>query len=135
MPEPVKIPSSMPLSSPGPMLSEMPTVRKRYIVTGQVQDVGYRTLVKQKARKKGLVGVARNLADGTVEIVCEGEPGAIDGFLKDIDQKADNPSPLDIDVSNIVESPLRPQANTRASRSTTARSCRSLKGARRTGRK
>jgi acylphosphatase/uncharacterized protein YoxC len=82
----------------------MPIVRKRYIVTGQVQDVGYRTLVKQKARKKGLKGVARNLADGTVEIVCEGEPGAIDGFLKDIDQKTDDPSPLDIDVSNIVES-------------------------------
>jgi acylphosphatase len=90
------------------MLSEMPTVRKRYIVTGQVQDVGYRTLVKQKARKKGLIGVVRNLVDGTVEIVCEGEPGAIDGFLKDIDQKTDNPSPLDIDVSNIVESPPAP---------------------------
>ena len=108
MPEPVKIPSSMPLSSPGPMLSEMPTVRKRYIVTGQVQDVGYRTLVKQKARKNGLIGVARNLVDGTVEIVCEGEPGTIDGFLKDIDQKTDNPSPLDIDVANIVESPPAP---------------------------
>jgi len=109
MPEPVKIPVSMPLSTPVPMKAEMPaTVRKRLIVFGQVQDVGYRTLVKQKARKKGLVGVVRNLADGTVEIVCEGEAGAIDGFLKDIDQKADNPSPLDIDVSNIVESPPAP---------------------------
>ena len=108
MPEPVKIPISMPLSTPEPMLLKMPTVRKRYMVTGQIQDVGYRTLVKQKARKKGLIGVVRNLVDGTVEIVCEGEPGAIDGFLKDIDQKTDNPSPLDIDVSNIVESPPAP---------------------------
>jgi acylphosphatase len=86
----------------------MPTVRKRYIVTGQVQDVGYRTLVKQKARKKRLIGVVRNLTDGTVEIICEGEPGALDDFLKDIDQKTDNPSPLDIDVFNIVESPPVP---------------------------
>ena len=108
MPDPARIPVSMPLSTPEPMLSEMPTVRKRFIVTGQIQDVGYRTLVKQKARKKGLIGVVRNLVDGTVEIVCEGEPGAIDGFLKDIDQKTDNPSPLDIDVSNIVESPPAP---------------------------
>ena len=108
MPEPVKIPVSMPLSTPEPMLSEMPTVRKRYIVTGQIQDVGYRTLVKQKARKKGLIGVVRNLADGTVEIICEAEPGAIDAFLKDIDKRTDNPSPLDIDVSNIVESPPAP---------------------------
>jgi len=108
MPEPIKTPVSMPLSTPEPMLSEMPTVRKRYIVTGQIQDVGYRTLVKQKARKKGLTGVVRNLADGTVEIVCEGEPGAIDAFLKDIDKRTDNPSPLDIDVSNIVESPPAP---------------------------
>ena len=109
MPEQPNNQPSMPLSSPGPMKADMPpAIRKRLIVSGQVQDVGYRTLVKQKARKKGLVGVARNLAEGTVEIICEGEPGAIDGFLKDIDVKTDNPSPLDIDVATIVESPPPP---------------------------
>jgi acylphosphatase len=81
------------------------TVRKRYIVSGQVQDVAYRTVVKQKARQKGLVGVTRNLPDGTVEIVCEGDPEAIDGFLKAISIKIENPTPLDIDVASIVESP------------------------------
>jgi len=109
MPNPASNPPSMPLSSPGPMKADMPpAIRKRLIVSGQVQDVGYRTLVKQKARKKGLVGVVRNLADGTVEIVCEGAPTAIDDFLKDIDIKTDDPSPLDIDVATIVESPPPP---------------------------
>jgi len=109
MPDPGKTTISMPLSSSEPMKADVPdTIRKRYIVSGQVQDVGYRTLVKQKARNKGLVGVTRNLADGTVEIVCEGDSGAIDVFLKDIDQKTDNPSPLDIDVASIVESPPAP---------------------------
>ena len=109
MPEPIKIPVSMPLSTPEPMLSEMPTVRKRYIVTGQIQDVGYRTLVKQKARKKGLTGVVRNLADGTVEIVCEGEPAALPEFIKSIDRKGDPADRTSLHVASIKEGSPAPE--------------------------
>jgi acylphosphatase len=41
-------------------------------VSGRVQGVGYRYFVTDRAREIGLTGYARNLADGSVEVVAEG---------------------------------------------------------------
>lgn len=48
----------------------MPRIHLR--VHGLVQGVGFRAFVIREARALGLVGSARNLADGSVEIVAEG---------------------------------------------------------------
>ena len=53
------------------------TVR-RWIVRGRVQGVGFRWAVRRRAEALGLVGFARNLADGAVEVVARGEPRALD---------------------------------------------------------
>jgi acylphosphatase len=45
---------------------------RRYVVKGRVQGVGYRYFVKAAAEKLGLSGYARNLDDGTVEVVAVG---------------------------------------------------------------
>jgi acylphosphatase len=104
MPEPVKIPVSMPLSTPEPILLKMPApIRKRLIVSGNVQQTGYRVLVKSIARSMGIVGFVRNQPDETVEVVCEGEAKKIEQFVKLIDRKGDPLSPTDIDVYSIVE--------------------------------
>jgi acylphosphatase len=88
------------------MNAEMPaTVRKRLIVSGQVQDVGYMALVKRIARRLGIFGFIRNLPDGTVEVVCEGAIQAMQQFQKRIDRKGDPESALDIDVASIAEMP------------------------------
>ncbi len=42
-------------------------------ISGQVQGVLFRAEAKQKAENLGIVGLARNLDDGTVEIIAEGE--------------------------------------------------------------
>ncbi len=46
----------------------------RFIVRGRVQGVGYRYFARKSAESLGLTGFARNLADGSVEVVAEGEP-------------------------------------------------------------
>ena len=45
----------------------------RFLVTGLVQGVGFRWFVLRAARELGIVGFARNLADGRVEVVARGE--------------------------------------------------------------
>jgi acylphosphatase len=42
------------------------------VVTGRVQDVGFRYWVRREAESLGLTGSATNLPDGRVEVVAEG---------------------------------------------------------------
>lgn len=50
-------------------------------VSGFVQGVGFRNFVKSKARKNGLTGWVRNLSDGRVEAILQGEKEIIDKVL------------------------------------------------------
>ena len=52
--------------------------RATIFVSGQVQGVGFRWWTRVRARELGLVGFARNLADGRVEICAQGGPEAIE---------------------------------------------------------
>ena len=42
----------------------------RFIVSGRVQGVWYRDTIKKKALEKNITGYAKNLPDGTVEVVA-----------------------------------------------------------------
>lgn len=50
------------------------TERWHLWVSGRVQGVFYRGSTQRQAQSLGLSGWARNLADGRVEIVAEGQP-------------------------------------------------------------
>jgi len=52
--------------------------RRRWIVRGQVQGVGFRWFVGWEAKRLGLGGFVCNLADGTVEVVSQGPEAALD---------------------------------------------------------
>jgi acylphosphatase len=56
-------------------------VRVRAIVHGRVQMVGFRAFVIRHAGDAGLSGTVRNLADGTVEVVLEGPPAAVERLV------------------------------------------------------
>ena len=56
-------------------------IRRRVVVHGRVQGVGYRYSVSRAARSRGVAGFARNLPDGTVEAVFEGEPQAVGALV------------------------------------------------------
>ena len=51
------------------------------IVSGRIQDVGYRAKVVGIAKELGLTGYVQNLEDGRVKMVAEGEEGVLDRFL------------------------------------------------------
>jgi acylphosphatase len=51
-------------------------------VTGVVQGVYYRYNTKRKADELGLAGTVRNLSDGSVEVVCEGDERAIRSLIE-----------------------------------------------------
>jgi acylphosphatase len=53
-------------------------------VKGVVQGVGYRFFAVRKAREYGLVGYVKNLPDGNVLVVAEGEKGLLEDYLKDL---------------------------------------------------
>lgn len=51
---------------------------RRWLVRGRVQGVGFRWFVWREAERLGLGGFARNLRDGTVEVVSQGPDDALD---------------------------------------------------------
>ncbi len=67
-------------------MAEEPTggqggVTRRWLVSGQVQGVGFRNFVRREASALGLRGWTRNLPDGQVEVVAEGQPAELARLL------------------------------------------------------
>jgi len=57
-------------------------VRRRVVVHGRVQGVGFRYSLARAAESRGVAGWARNRADGTLEAVFEGEPEAVESLVR-----------------------------------------------------
>jgi acylphosphatase len=55
--------------------------RRRVVVHGFVQGVGYRYAVERVARSRGVAGWVRNWPDGTVEAVFEGEAEDVEALV------------------------------------------------------
>ena len=55
----------------------MSPVTRRFLVLGKVQGVYFRHSTRLEAKRLGLRGVARNLPDGSVEVVAQGEAAAV----------------------------------------------------------
>ena len=62
----------------------MPTERRRILVRGVVQGVGFRPFVYRTAGEQGLSGSVRNLGDAGVEIFIEGPAARLDTFIREL---------------------------------------------------
>lgn len=76
----------------------------RYRVRGRVQGVGFRYFARQRADRLGIAGFARNLPDGSVEVIAEGEAEALAAFE---DTLHEGPSFADVEGVERAEIPLR----------------------------
>jgi acylphosphatase len=52
-------------------------VAKRYLVSGRVQGVGFRYYVQDHAAVEGVHGYVRNLPDGRLEALLEGDDESV----------------------------------------------------------
>ncbi len=57
-------------------------VAKRCVVSGKVQGVWFRASAKREADRLGITGHARNLADGSVEVLACGEADAVAALVE-----------------------------------------------------
>lgn len=62
----------------------MPRERRRVYYSGRVQGVGFRFTSERLAREFAISGYVRNLDDGRVELVADGETTELQSFLDSI---------------------------------------------------
>jgi len=67
-------------------------------ISGRVQGVGYRYFVLQLARSLNLTGYVRNLRDGRVEVIAEGEELALKSFLEELQQGPAGASAIQVET-------------------------------------
>jgi acylphosphatase len=59
-------------------------VARKFVISGEVQGVGYRFFAQRAAARHQVRGYVRNLADGRVEALAEGPAPAVDEFKHDL---------------------------------------------------
>lgn len=65
----------------------MASKRVHVFYSGRVQGIGFRFTAEAIARDLGVVGWVRNLRDGRVEVIAEGEEKTLKVFLEKIAQE------------------------------------------------
>jgi acylphosphatase len=75
-------------------------VARRFVVSGRVQGVGFRYFALAAARHEGVSGYVRNLDDGTVETVAEGEQESMERFERALRR---GPSHADVDHVHVED--------------------------------
>lgn len=84
--------------------NEAPHRCRRFLVSGRVQGVYYRASACDAARRLGLIGWVRNVADGRVEAVACGAPGRLDEFEQWLWQ-----GPRSARVEQVIATDIEPQ--------------------------
>ena len=60
------------------------TIARKFLINGDVQGVGYRYFAQRAAARHQVVGYAKNLRDGRVEVVAEGPRQQVESFKHDL---------------------------------------------------
>jgi len=83
--------------------------RARFVVRGVVQGVGYRWFVRRAAERLGLSGVARNLGDGSVEVLVQGDGADITSLELELKRGPSMARVRSVDKSELPHEVLLPK--------------------------
>ncbi len=61
--------------------------RREVVYSGRVQGVGFRWTARQIAQSHAVTGFVKNLDDGRVQLVAEGQPAELDRLLAAIAER------------------------------------------------
>jgi acylphosphatase len=78
-------------------------VARRFVVSGRVQGVGFRWFTREAAAREGATGWVRNLPDGRVEALVEGDTEAVERI-----ERALWRGPAGARVESVVAEPVTP---------------------------
>ncbi len=59
-------------------------IARKFLISGAVQGVGYRYFAQRSSARHQVRGYVRNLDDGRVEVLAEGNLKAVDEFKNDL---------------------------------------------------
>jgi acylphosphatase len=80
----------------------MKQLARHIIFKGRVQGVGFRFTAYNVAKRYDLTGMVRNLPDGSVEMIAQGQPSEIDCCIRDISESFS----YNVTETNVDEVPM-----------------------------
>jgi Acylphosphatases len=81
-------------------------VARKFLISGEVQGVGYRYFAQRAAARHQVTGYVRNLPDGRVEALAEGSLADVEAFMHDLAT-----GPAYSNVANVEEINLEPSGS------------------------
>ena len=84
-------------------------VARKFFITGMVQGVGFRFFTQRAAARHQVLGYVRNLPDGRVESLAEGNEKSVEAFKQDLTagptfSKVDEIEEIVLEPSNLYTS-------------------------------
>jgi acylphosphatase len=81
-------------------------IARKFIISGLVQGVGFRFFTQRSAARHQVWGYVRNLEDGRVEAVAQGDEQSVKAFMEDM-----TAGPTFARVEDIEETVLEPNGS------------------------
>jgi acylphosphatase len=79
-------------------------VARRYLISGRVQGVGFRYFIEARAAVEGVHGWVRNLPDGRVEALLEGDRESVERLQALLNRGPSGAYVEDVDIEEQVPS-------------------------------